>query len=323
MGAESQVAGELSSHDLGPQLEPALIDACDGALSGFHWFHVDWQHSGAATAYANFDDGSCERGVVVKLPVGPREYRFATSLSGKDRHFATIAAHGMELGGYDLAWLVMERLPGDPLSARLHKSVFAGLAEAAAAFYKHALDAHPDVGAPIQEDWADEVSRARAAVRDNHIADEQEWCNCLKETSKLLPKLEARWRSRRADMWCHGDLHPGNLMQRDGDGSWGEESCVLLDLAEVHAGHWIEDAVYVERRFWGRPDVIKGIKPVAMIAKAMRRMGMEVDEDYNELAYIRRALMAATSPAFLRGEGHPSYLAGALATLQKTLPLLK
>lgn len=323
MGEEPQPAAQLAAHDLGPALEPALIEACEGRLTDVHWFRVDWQRSGAATAYAKYDVGGEPRDVVVKLPIGPREYHFATALSGRAPQFASIVAHGMEVGGYDLAWIVMERVPGDPLAARLHKSVFMGLAEAAAAFYQHAREAFPDVGDPRDEDWEGEIGAARKAVKDNHIPREQEWSNALKETQKALPRLLARWKSRPADIWCHGDLHPGNLMQRNEGSAWGEPSCVLLDMAEVHAGHWVEDAVYVERRYWGKPDVLEGIKPVSLIAKAMKKNGVTPDDSYADLANIRRVLMAATAPAFLRSEGHPAHLAGALATLEKTLPLCK
>lgn len=63
------------------------------------------------------------------------------------------------------------------------------------------------------------------------------------------------WESRPRDTWCHGDLHPGNAMRRDlGNGQRGR--CVLLDLAFVHPGHWVEDAVYIERQFWARPSCL-------------------------------------------------------------------
>jgi Ser/Thr protein kinase RdoA (MazF antagonist) len=228
----------------------------------------------------------------------------------------------LELGGYDLAWVVMERLPGDPLAARLHKEVFVSLAEAAASFYKYAGEAFPEITKAQRAPWTTLVAKARAAVKENHIPNEQEWSNVLREVTRHLPTIVERWRQRPIDTWCHGDLHPGNMMVREEGSPWGEAGCVLIDMAEVHPGNWIEDAVYLERLYWGRQDAVKGIKPVAKIAKARRQIGLPVSDDYAELANIRRVLMAACVPAFLHREGHPKYLEGALGILNKLLPLV-
>ncbi len=318
----SGVHGGASPHDLGRQLEPAIAEACGGKVSDFHWFRVDWQRSGAATAYATYDSGDAPRDVVVKLPIGPTEHRYATALSGKDRHFVNVVGSGLELGGYDLAWIVMERLPGDPLAARLHKEVFVSLAEAAASFYKHSGEAFPIIEKPQRAPWATLVAKARGEVKENHIQNEQGWTNALREVSKHLDTIVERWRQRPIDTWCHGDLHPGNMMVRADDSPWGGGGCVLLDMAEVHAGNWVEDAVYLERLYWARPDAVKGIKPVAKIAKARKQLGLLVSDDSGELANIRRVLMAACVPAFLHREGHPSYLEGALNVLEKLLPVV-
>src|SRR5262249_3615011 len=66
-------------------LEPALIQACDGDLSGLEWFRSTWQSGGAATARAKFalTDGRVAE-VVVKLSVGPAEYRWTTGMEGLD-----------------------------------------------------------------------------------------------------------------------------------------------------------------------------------------------------------------------------------------------
>ncbi|HVZ93050.1 MAG TPA: phosphotransferase, partial [Phycisphaerales bacterium] len=120
--------------------------------------------------------------------------------------------------------------------------------------------------------------------------------------------------------WCHGDLHPGNLMRRDGASAWGPEGNVLLDFAETHPGHWVEDAVYLERIYWGRPQALNGVKPVQLIAKARRAIGLDANDDYATLANVRRVLMAATSPAFMHHEGRRPYLHAAIEVLEKTLP---
>jgi hypothetical protein len=97
----------------------------------------------------------------------------------------------------------------------------------------------------------------------------------------------------------------------------------LIDLAEVHAGHWIEDAVYLERQLWARPERLKAHKPVREIAAARKRLGLSVDADYARLAMARRALLAATAPRFLKSEGHPAYLDACLGWLEIALSEFK
>lgn len=58
--------------------------------------------------------------------------------------------------------------------------------------------------------------------------------------------LLRRWSTRRLNAWCHGDLHGGNALRR------ADGSCVLIDLALIHPGHWLEDALYLERVCWSR-----------------------------------------------------------------------
>ena len=47
-------------------------------------------------------------------------------------------AHGEALGGYDMAWVVMERLPHGPLGAAWNGQQFDLLIEAAGRFYQAA-----------------------------------------------------------------------------------------------------------------------------------------------------------------------------------------
>ena len=42
--------------------------------------------------------------------------------------------------------------------------------------------------------------------------------------------------------------------------------CVLIDLALVGPGCWIEDALYLERLFWGQEDQLFGMDPLGTLA---------------------------------------------------------
>lgn len=117
--------------------------------------------------------------------------------------------------------------------------------------------------------------------------------------------------------WCHGDFHGGNAMRRFG----ATRGCVLIDLALVHPGHWLEDALYLERQFWAKPELLHGIKPVTVLGRLHRERGMP-DPGYVDLANIRRVLMASTALSFVSAEGHPKYLHACLETVEKLLPQL-
>lgn len=314
-------APAMGGHDLGPQLQPALESNCDGRLTDIHWFTTDWQRGGAATARATWrsDDGE-PRDVVVKLPVGPVELKFHTLLAGNGAPVPGVAASGRELGGYDFAWIVMERLPGDPLSRRMEKATFRMICESAGVFYARASESTPiDERVPLTK-WEEILDAARRALHETPVPNAQRWTNAVKKTQKALPALVSTWRARPINAWCHGDLHPGNALMREAGSSWGEPGCVLIDFAEVRAGHWVEDAIYLERIHWGRPDVLKGVKTTSLIAKARRENGLENGEGYGELGNIRRVMLASCVPAFLSREGHPAYLEGALCVLEKLLP---
>jgi len=319
----TRAAIEAHAHDFGPALEPILLEACNGRLSNIRWFRTDWQMGGAATAYGDFrfDGEDGPREVVIKLPLGPREHRMLVGLAETDAPTPRLAAHGDEIGPYHFAWAAMERLPGVPLSADLSKNTFRAVCEAAAVFYREAERLWPVAEAPDPPDWESLLARSRAVLRDNpQVPEHQRWTNAVKQTQKELDKLLRVWRSRPINTWCHGDLHPGNCMMRASASRWGEPRCVLFDLGEVHCGHWIEDAIFLERLFWGRPDVMKGVKPVSMLAKARRDNGLETEGDYALLANARRVLMAACVPAFLHREGHPAYMEQALRLLDRLLP---
>ena len=97
----------------------------------------------------------------------------------------------------------------------------------------------------------------------------------------------------------------------------------LIDLAEVRAGHWIEDAGYLERQLWARPERLKRHKPVRLVAAARKRLGLPVSADDARLATIRRLLLAASAPKFLRSEGHPKHLEACLSRLERGLTELR
>jgi len=118
------------------------------------------------------------------------------------------------------------------------------------------------------------------------------------------------------DTWCHGDVHPGNVLRR---GEHGQ--LVLIDLGLVHPGHWIEDALYLERQYWGHEDWLGGVKPVSILGRLRREAGLPMDGDYGELANIRRVMMAACVPAVVDREGsNTKYLRHALDLIERLLP---
>ncbi len=320
--AELPDALATSAHALGPQLEPALLDACEGKLRDIVWFRTDWQRSGAATAYAKVDVNGQERDAVVKVPVGPGELRFTRGLCETTAPTPRVAFCGEEIGGWDFCWIVMERLPGDPLAAHIHSEVFQQLATAAASFYKHAAEAWPDIQRRKEWDWSSLLEKAQTKAREHAIVEDQSWRNNLREVSRHLGRIVEAWSARPCDTWCHGDLHPGNLMRRDDESPWGDEGPVLLDFAETHAGHWSEDAIYMERLFWARPEVLQEAKPVQALRKARKEQGLVSDGDDGAYLDIRRVLIAATAPAFIDRDGHPAYLKAALEVLERTLPLV-
>lgn len=311
----------VDAHDLGPQLEPALVDAAAGRLTDIRWFRTPWQRGGAATAYATLTDAKTgPREVVIKLPVGPTEYRATVAMGDGAGPGPCVALHGMEIGGWDFGWLVMERVEGEPASRDLCKESFEELFRCAAVFAKRAGDSMPPRAPRPEWDWEGLLEKARQAARDNHIAHEGDWIDKIKQLQRGVAKVAATWAARPMSGWCHGDLHAGNLMFRAEGSPWGDSCGVLLDFAECHIGHWVEDAVYVERQFWAKPELLHGVRPVSMLAKLRREAGAETEGDYAELAAIRRVLMSAVAPAFIEREGHPAYLEAALGVLSKTLP---
>ena len=343
-GPTAPPTGTSNSHgfagSLATSLEPHLRRACQDRLSAIEWFRSDWQAGGASTGRAMFNlaDGT-HAPAIVKVPVGPAEYRWTVALGGGQTSShgpadlgcpalcdftPRVLASGTELGGYDLAWLVIERLDGSPSTARPAEHDVRGLLAAASEFYRSAANARSlvDCEPPPAKDWAGLIAKGRDIIHSHGIAEEQRWNTAIRTTQRVLPRLIERWMGRPINTWCHGDLHLGNVMHRPAPAQARGHTCVLIDLALVHPGHWVEDAVYLERLYWAKPELLCGVKPVSELARLKREQGHMGQEDYSTLANIRRVLMAASVPAFLLHEGHPKYVHAALELLEKLLPLV-
>lgn len=304
-------------------LEPVIRESCGGRLSEIEWFRATWQRGGAATGYSRWNDGRVEVPVIVKIPVGATELNWTVRLGdhGFDRDVREgqtphptprVLGSGSELGGHDLAWLVIERLEGKPVSGDLSERSLTGLLDSAAQFQLRAAKAMPTMGKPpATPDWEGALNQTRQWVQDNHLENASRWKIAISAVQKLLPRLLARWESRDINTWCHGDLHPGNAIHMPAD-EGHPDRCVLIDLALIHAGHWIEDAVYFEHLFWGHEDKLFGIKPVRQMRKLRKELGLPVGEDDSLIADVKRLLMASTSPSFLVVGGDGRYAHAAL-----------
>jgi len=315
--------------DLARALEPILRDCCCGRLDDIQWFNSPWQAGGASTAMAVFtDDNNTKHPAIIKLPVGPDEYRWTVGIGTNSAQNSTpqptpkVFAGGLSLGSYDLAWLVTEKVPGPALTTSWAEPSVRALLEAVADWYDHANTRWPTLAAPRPvPDWVAWIDRARESARVNAMPDAQRWNSALKKLGKLAPALVDRWAARPVNTWCHGDLHPGNALWRD-DETQTPRRAVLIDLALVHASNWVEDAAYFDHLFWGREARLYGIDPVHHLAKLRRDRNLPVDSGDEGLANIKRAVLAAVSPLTLAQDGDPVYVAGALTTLERLLPTL-
>jgi len=302
----------------GGMLAPVLLELCDGKLADINWFRTDWQRGGALTGYATWADDTGRHDAVVKFPVPPTERRWLVQLSSDDVT-PRIFAHGSELGGYDLAWVVMERLPHGPMGTTWGPQTYNLLAEAAANFYARAR-LIPMGDPPPQRDWAGLLKRAKASIGKDTIADSQRWRKALKKVKKKLPEWLETWNARDTGFWCHGDLHPGNAMSRHRAPVQGSEAhgpAVLFDLACVHAGNWVEDAVYLEHLYWASPASLHGAQPVKQIAGYLRDYGLAPGHNWPELADIYRGLLAMTAPAQRHAMLGKAHVAASLKVLER------
>lgn len=303
-------------------LEPVIRESCDGRLSEIEWFRATWQRGGAATGYSRWNDGRIEVPVIVKIPVGANELTWTKRLGdhGLDRDVRNgqtphptprVLGSGLELGGHDLAWLVIERLEGKPVSGDLSERSLNGLLSAAVEFQARAERAVSLGSAPPTPDWEKALVETRTWVQNNHIENASRWKNAIAGVQKLLPRLLARWEAREINAWCHGDLHPGNAIHMPAEDGHPDR-CVLIDLALIHPGHWVEDAVYLERLFWGHEDKLYGVKPVRQMRRLRKELGLRVGDEDSTLADVKRLLVASTSPSFLVVGGDGRYAHAAL-----------
>ncbi len=341
-----------NTHDLAVGLAPVLREMCDGNLGEIEWFRSTWQRGGAATGFSTWTlpDGSTTD-VIVKLPVGPREYAWSVGLGGVERgHWndneATllpvprVVAASEAIGNHDLAWIVIERLDGPALNHDISSKTIVEICQTAAEFHALAATLFDVQGTQQEHDWKALVEQSREHLSLTTMPEVSAWRKALKKLHKCIDVVSRVWADRPRDTWCHGDLHPGNAMRRHvpvknktetkpsaADAQSGSEAearnqqgrCVLLDLAFVHPGHWIEDAIYIERQFWAHPELLGSHKPVAVMKQHRKALGLPNTGDIGLLASAKRVLMAGCVPAWWDTEGSPAYARGALRVLQSHL----
>jgi hypothetical protein len=323
----------MSSHagELAHALVPALVAACEGRLERIEWFSSTGQRGGAATATGVWRSDAGDKPVFIKLPVDPTEYRWTSALSrahaDAPRVTPVVLAGGEELGGHDLAWLVCERLDTPHTPTRLGEAGVRAVLHSCVLMQQAAeAQCSPmSLPTPVLPDWERALARGREACKSGEVPDGPRWVQLIHWVQRHLPAMTALWRSRPINSWCHGDLHPGNVMCRPGDALCGAQgpARVLVDLGLFHAGHWIEDALYFERQYWGHKHLLFGIKPVTFVANDRRQRGLVSGGDYGRLANVRRVLAAACAPALIEREGNPAYLAAALDIGESLAPQLR
>jgi hypothetical protein len=332
MAALASMTEKLPTEDtlaLGASLGPAVRDACSGCLGEIEWFRSTWQRGGAATGNAVWTTRSGKAiPVMVKAPIGPVEFAWTTRLGATEPDrwdqpsspappTPRVLAGAETLGPYDLGWLVLERFPGRPLATAVDRPALEAILEALADFQARAGAAAPFTPPPPEPDWAGAIDLARRVTSEGALADAARWNLAIRKFQKLLPRLLDLWAERPINAWRHGDVHPGNAMWRIVPD--GARSVALIDLALICSGHWAEDAIYLQRQFWGREEVLGGLKPVRRLAKCRKGLGLEVDEGYGPLVRIRRALAAATAPAQLEVDSSSAYVAASLEVLEGLL----
>ncbi|MFO0830656.1 MAG: phosphotransferase [Phycisphaerales bacterium] len=340
--ASTEAPGPLpttDAHALAELLSPALHDACDGRLGQIEWFHATWQRGGACTGFSTFRlrDDAPPVEVMVKMPVGPAELWWTHGLGACDassfiqptaltRVTPRVLAAGPTLAGHRVPWLVLEKLAGPHMPKHMDAGEVTELIGATLDFHAATQALAPLAPKPPSPNFEALIERSRETCKNHVISGEQHWNEMLKKVQRALPALRGYWERRPINTWCHGDLHPGNAMRRvvtAGGADPGalalKSPLVLIDLALVHPGHWMEDALYLERQYWGNADLLHGIKPVSLLARLRRERGLPVD-DYAHAANARRILMAACAPAMIEREGNPKYVGAAIEIIERLLP---
>ncbi|MEM0915228.1 MAG: phosphotransferase [Planctomycetota bacterium] len=283
-------------------------------------FRTEWQRGGALTGYAKWssDGGTTSVDVVVKVPVPPCELFWLTALQDAGVEGAGLVprvhASGEAVGGYDLAWVVMEKIEHGPMGEAWGGAGVDAMLEAMAGFHAAAAPTASMHGKPAQRDWSAMIERSRQAASNGGLPDGQRWKSALKKAKKRAAQWQAAWDARSVAGWCHGDFHGANVMSRSAaPGGRG----VLIDFAQTRPGHWLEDAVYFEQQHWATPERLDGRQPCKRVAELRRAAGQEVDKQWVELAAALRAYFAIAAPQTLgrlHGEAH---LAAALGVLER------
>ncbi len=312
--AEEGLPGPVAtaSGPFGAELAPALQKACGGDLTDIHWFRTDWQRGGALTGFATWQT---DMPVVVKLPVPPAERAWLAHLSDFGDVAPQLFAHGETLGGYDMAWVVMERLQHGPLGSSWDGAEFDLLIEAAGRFYAAATSS-TITGTPNGRDWHAILDHARESVAHHSLANEQRWSKALKLAQRKITDWMTVWDDRPQDQWCHGDLHLANAMTRE---PAPQGPALLFDYAKCHRGHWVEDAIYFEHLYWSRKQRLGGRKICSLIAKHRKKLGLPVHPDWPKWADVQRALLALGTPAILVQDGDPAHVDAALGVLERSV----
>lgn len=321
MSRDTSEVRRSDPRSLAAALAPVLCQTCADRLEDIAWFKADWQRGGAATASAQYtlDDGA-KVPVVIKLPIVQRELTWTRRLQppngthDDDLVVPRLYRSGDAIGGYDLTWIIIERFEHGPLGLRWHDDHLQRICDAAVRFHQATAAFEVDQQ-PRIEQWHEMIAAARDDARTNEIPEQQRWNEAMKALTHRLDDLVGEWRARPIEHWVHGDLHIANAMSRH---AFDSGPVSLIDLAEVRPGHWVEDAVYLERQFWARPERLTN-QPVKAMARARRKLGLGVHENDNRLAMIRRALLAGTAPHFMKSEGHPVYLQACLERLEHAL----
>jgi len=312
----AQISNTLATGRFGTMLEPVLLSACEGRLSEVGWFRTDWQRGGAVTGYATYrDDDGVDQPVVVKMPVPPCELQWMSALQRFDDVVPKFYAGGDALGGYDMAWVVMERLPHGPLGSAWEGKEFGLLIESIGRFYLAAGE-FPISGRLVHRDWDNIFEHARRSVRDHALPESQRWSKALKKAHRKYKDWVAVWNQRPMEHWCHGDLHLGNAMTRK-EPPGGP--AVLFDMAKVCVSHWVQDGVYLEHLYWGRLGDLDGHKLCKELAQQRKKLGLPVDKGWANLAQAKRALLAMSVPAKLDIDGNAHYVHGALEVLERAV----
>ena len=93
----------------------------------------------------------------------------------------------------------------------------------------------------------------------------------------------------------------------------------MIDLALVHCGHWIEDAMYFEFQYWGQPQRLGKRKLCRQLGHERKRLGLPLDREWSKLADAYRALLAMSAPSMIQTHGDSTHLETALNYLEQAL----